>query len=375
MERIVGEKETSAVVCRLLEDFPQVECSVGFDGYIDELYHVVKTRKNRDEMEFYTSIESFGKRVLQASHKSADLELVLSQKKLGGNGPILSNALAKLGIPVVCVGSLDVEGKENPFSTMPENCHCLSFGSASRTIALEFDDGKIMLGNLLGNYCTWEQIKKRIGLKNLCDAYRKSGLIAIVNWSGLQNIRYILEGYQQEVCSVLSPKEQKEKIFFFDLADPTVLCEESLDQFLSCVRSYSKKVRVILGLNENEALQIGRHCSKVPIEDIQQIGKFLQEALQLFQVIIHTNSQSFSFSGEGISRFQGMYVEHPIVSTGAGDHFNAGYLWGVLAGLPINQCLLLGQGVASYYLRTAQAPTRKQLADFLVDCITPKQEV
>ncbi len=351
-----------------LRSCPQIDiaCSVGFDGYVDELYHVVKTRKSQDELRFYNSIESFGKRILQASQKSADLELVLSQRKIGGNGPILSNALALLGSKVTCIGTLDLEGGDNPFQEMPRSCRQISFGSASHTIALEFDDGKVMLGNLRGNYFTWEQMKEKVGLSNLQESYRTSKLIAIVNWSGLHYIQEILEGYQREVCGHFSPDCRKDKIFFFDLADPTVLCDGRVHQFLQCIRSYSQNARVILGLNENEAGQIGEICCP-DCSGLAEIGEELRKRLGLFQVIIHTNEEAFCFSEEKSECFQGMYVEHPVISTGAGDHFNAGYLWAVLNGLSIEQSLVLGQAEASFYLSAGRAPTTDQLSLFLED--------
>lgn len=360
----VEESVTGKVIQHLLENKQQAVCNIGFDGYVDELYHVVKTRKSDDNIDFYDSIESFGKRILQAAHKSADLEMVLVQRKLGGNGPILSNALARMGAKVTCTGTLDVDGGDNPFLEMSANCRQLSFGHASHTIALEFDDGKVMLGNLRGSYITWDQLRERVGLSNLREAYRQSDLIAIVNWSGMRHIHEILRGYHREVCQHFPIEEQRRKLFFFDLADPTVLCEEGLDQLMENIQVFSQTAKVILGLNENEAIHLGRRCVSGP-SSVSEIGEGLQAQLGLYQVIIHTNNRAFAFAKGETGSFQGMHVKHPVISTGAGDHFNAGYLWGILHGLNLEESLVLGQGEASYYLTTGQAPTKRELVHFL----------
>jgi sugar/nucleoside kinase (ribokinase family) len=63
---------------------------------------------------------------------------------------------------------------------------------------------------------------------------------------------------------------------------------------------------------------------------------------------------------------KGPFVEKPLISTGAGDHFNAGFCLGKLIGADNAIALQLGVGTSGYYVRTARSPSVKQLLEFLL---------
>ena len=55
----------------------------------------------------------------------------------------------------------------------------------------------------------------------------------------------------------------------------------------------------------------------------------------------------------------------PKITTGAGDHFNAGFVAAVLAGIAPTSALLIGGATSGYYVRTAISPSREQTFGFL----------
>ena len=61
----------------------------------------------------------------------------------------------------------------------------------------------------------------------------------------------------------------------------------------------------------------------------------------------------------------GPFTDNPLISTGAGDHFNAGFCLGQLLGLPDDEAATAAVGTSGYYVRHAASPTLAQLADFL----------
>src|SRR6266567_2397920 len=50
------------------------------------------------------AIDVFGNKILRAAGQSSNYELVVKQMKLGGNGPIMANALASHGMSVTYIG-------------------------------------------------------------------------------------------------------------------------------------------------------------------------------------------------------------------------------------------------------------------------------
>ena len=55
------------------------------------------------------------------------------------------------------------------------------------------------------------------------------------------------------------------------------------------------------------------------------------------------------------------------LTTGAGDHFNAGFVSGQLMGLSAVACLGLGVSTSGHYVRTARSPTLADLETFLAN--------
>ncbi len=57
----------------------------------------------------------------------------------------------------------------------------------------------------------------------------------------------------------------------------------------------------------------------------------------------------------------------PLITTGAGDHFNAGFATSQLLGLSPEACLTLGVCNSGHYVRTAESPSLAQLETFLAN--------
>ncbi|MGZ5565751.1 MAG: PfkB family carbohydrate kinase, partial [Limisphaerales bacterium] len=57
----------------------------------------------------------------------------------------------------------------------------------------------------------------------------------------------------------------------------------------------------------------------------------------------------------------------PLITTGAGDHFNSGFCLGKLLGLSNEMSVLTGVTTSGFYVRTAKSPTIAELAGFLND--------
>lgn len=86
--------------------FKTVQGFVGFDGFIDQLIEVVDTRYSADEYSVVSTISDYAHKIEQAAGNSANFEFITKVEKPGGNGPIMSAALAALDTSLVCVGAL-----------------------------------------------------------------------------------------------------------------------------------------------------------------------------------------------------------------------------------------------------------------------------
>src|SRR5438477_246331 len=79
---------------------------VGFDGFTDEIASCVLMRKNALEYNPIATINDLANRVMKASNIGTNIEIVVRTKKIGGNAPILAQALGSLGFLPYLVGAL-----------------------------------------------------------------------------------------------------------------------------------------------------------------------------------------------------------------------------------------------------------------------------
>ena len=103
-------------------------------------------------------------RVASAAGKSANIELGPQLEKIGGNGPLMSMAASGMGCQVTCIGLLGYPDLHPVFRPLKSICKVVSVGAPGHTDALEFHDGKLMLGKhqALGDV-SWDNILSRVG--------------------------------------------------------------------------------------------------------------------------------------------------------------------------------------------------------------------
>src|SRR3954462_12234536 len=128
-----------------VERVREMSAFVGLDGFVDEIIHAVDTRKNATEYTRLDTITDFGDRIKEAAGRSTNIEMVRQKKKLGGNGPIMANALATIGLKVTYVGALGYPNMHSVFTSFAERAEVHSISESGHTDAVEFLDGKVML--------------------------------------------------------------------------------------------------------------------------------------------------------------------------------------------------------------------------------------
>lgn len=382
---VAGELEERAV------QLAQTHALLGFDGFVDSIIRVVDKRLDANRYEPVASIEAFGKKILAAAGMSSNYELVVQQRKLGGNGPIMAAALARAGLRVSYIGALGFPRLHEVFQELAQQARVISIAEPGLTDALEFTDGKLMFGKhdwlaRIG----WNEIVERVGLDVLRSLLEQAQLIAMVNWTmmpGLSEIWRNLPGILSE-----EGMASNRKVIFVDLADPEKRTREDLHQALRLLSGLQSCGDVVLGLNLREALQVaalvapevgsgkreseggfgrGEIAGKDQSPDwtaLQELAAAVCRAMKIHAVVIHPRQGACGAqqSGEGIqtAAFAGPFVRQPRLSTGAGDNFNAGFCLAKLAGLELVGCLCAGTAASGYYVRQGRSPSLSELIEF-----------
>ncbi len=340
---------------------------VGLDGFVDEILHVVDKRESAERYQRLPTIALLAQRLAAAAGHSTNIELVSQLTKLGGNGPIMGNALARFGLKVTYLGLLGYPNLHPVFADFAKHAEVYSIAEPGYTDALEFDDGKIMLGKHQSlKQMNWENIKARFGQDKLAARLGGADLVGFLNWTMLTNMSDIWSALLKEICPGLNGRRRK---LFIDLADPEKRTREDIRRALELVAAFQEHFEVMLGLNEKEGYEISKTLD-LNNNDRSPAGllKLCQEIHRRVRVdtlIIHPTAYALACGPDGTALVEGPLTPRPRITTGAGDHFNSGFCLGKLLGFPTERCLLTGVTTSGFYVRTGQSPGLKDLAGML----------
>ena len=358
-------------VADALESTPaDKEVLIGFDGFVDEIIRLVDTRTSADSFDPMPTMMTFANRISDAAGLSCNIEMVTEQIKLGGNGPIMANNLVEQGYGVSYCGAIGAGEIHPVFREFAERCvQVLSLAEPGHTEALEFDDGKIMMGKMTQlNEVSWENVVKAASVEDFHGLMERIKLIGCVNWTMLPNMNSILSGLSEVLA-----KTSCRITMMIDLVDPKKRLPEELEEVLRLLTTISENVDVVLGLNENESRQVADVLFGEEGDDLCARAQRIRTELGLLQVVIHPTHSACVATAEGEWEVQGPYTPKPKLTTGAGDNFNAGYCNGLLTGLDPEACLMTGVCSSGFYVRNCRSATRPELAGFArqwadVDC-------
>lgn len=378
----IARDAADALVQRLArEDRPGA--LVGFDGFIDAIIRVVDRRTDMSTAGYTPigTISAFADRCRDAAGRSTNLELVVAEERFGGNGPLMAGALGRLGAPTVFIGAV---GREDDarllhplYADLQARCErVIPLAPPAHTDALEFDDGKIMLGKPASvQSITWRTLVDRVGLDEIRAIAGRATLIGVVNWVMMGGVESIWEGL---IADVLPFLPRANRSIYIDLCDPAKRTDTDLARALGLLKRLDTLTPLTLGLNLSESHRVAQ-VSGVPSprNDGAALEPFvhaLRERLRVSCLVVHPRHGAAAATSEGRSAwFEGPFTRTPRLSTGAGDHFNAGFALAQVCGLSLEACLAVGVGVSGAYVRDAQSPTLDRLVAFLRDLPAPDQ--
>ncbi len=341
---------------------------VGLDGFVDKIVTPVDKRHGMGEnFDPISTIAELGTRISAAAGKSANLELFPRFEKLGGNGPIMANAMLALGCKTRYVGALGYPEVHPVFQEFAKQTEAVSLSAPGITTALEFQDGKIMFGRMVGlDEVSYERIIEVAEEGKFFDMMSRADLVAMVNWTMIPRMTEIFVALLEKVLPNLPPADRH---YFFDLTDPRKRSQTDVSNVLGVISRFQSHGEVTLGLNYNESLQVakalGLNEREAEEAGLRKTAEEVRSTLEIGCVVIHPVDSAACATKEGDWWAPGPYVENPKITTGAGDHFNAGFCATRMAGLSPTACLTFATSTSGYYVRTAQSPSVGQIENFL----------
>lgn len=346
-----------------VDDAPAWKACVGFDGYIDSIAHLMR-QVGGDEGIPFDTMQSAGMYFVEKAGKSCCVEMAKFSTRMGGNAPLFSAALSGLNRDIDLIGCLGKEEIHTVFHSLATKIRVTTVGEPGKCIALEFSDGKIMLSeNTDTRDLDYSVLSCQPGILRIladCD------LMVLLNWSEMLHMQDIWEGILQNVIS--KENRQKKQKVFFDLSDCSSRSRDDILQMRETLRAYALRRETLLSLNENEA---GVLCDVIGEEcrDISGMARALQNDLGVSVVSVHSVYASCAARSSGCTEEENLHIDHPSVSTGGGDHFNAGLAYGWMQNYPDGEMLTLANCFGSCFVRDGTTPSLERVKHCLEELV------
>ncbi len=345
---------------------------IGVDGFVDQIIQVVGSRRDVNNYESIQTIKEFSERLGRAAGLSTNVELVAVQTKLGGNGPIYANALLNYDNEVSYFGCLGKPKVHPVFSEMTMRCkNVYSIAEPGYSDALEFMDGKLIFGKHESlKEVTWEAVRDALGgAEKMAELISNCDLFGLENWTMLPYMSQIWQGLIDEVFPKLTL--YKKPYAFFDIADPEKRVKEDILHALTLISKFEEKFRAVLGLNEKELFEIAE-VYDIPVDNslpryelLKTTAEAVYEKLKIYALVVHPTKEALAVVEGEFFYTEGPFCEKPVLTTGAGDNFNAGFCYGLVLGLSPLLALTMGVCTSGYYVRNAKSPSFDEVVGFL----------
>lgn len=346
---------------------PLPSVAIGFDGFIDEMIHLVAERRSLKNYSRVPTIAAFGELVTRAAGHNSLREIVVTDVHPGGCAVNMGDGLAALGVPVDCFATLGEPVNPAFTETLARFRSAHSWGrEPGRTLAYEFQDGKLMFSSVsqLAEF-TAAKVATHLASGAYLKACRQAGLIALTDWSLYPHMTEVWQHLQTEVYTRMN----HQPAFFIDLVDPSGRSTEDVRTMLATLPIFESSGQLTLGLNGNEANVLARQLGLPESSDsgdslLAQAAR-LRARIGISEVVIHTIRRAAVAGPDGVAALNGPYCPHPSKSTGAGDRFNAGYALARMLNLLPSERLACACVTSGLFVRLARSPSLAEIANGL----------
>ena len=357
---------------------------LGFDGYIDSLYFLVKSRKDALNFQKMKKMNEFAEFVSKVAGSSGNIERILKKKTSGGFAPNTAKALNTLGIKINLVAAMGYPNIYDVFTSLSskESINAISFSNPGETLGLEFHDGKVLLpdfSNIIK--LNWELIKDRVGLNTLIFLMNHSNILGFGHWSSIPRFNEIWENIVNEVLPNIN--NSQEKILFTDLADIKKRSTYDIKKMIKLLKKINEYIPVLLSLNDQEAVDITKNLdhvatidpSKKNFKDYFDVGKRMNQELNLSYLVIHSpHFATISLSNEEHYWVTEGFTSKPKYTTGAGEYFHSGTIAALSCEMSPNESILIGNALTAIFVRTGSPPTFDKLKEYIFDYMSYIEE-
>lgn len=350
---------------RLPEEVGGEKIVLGFNGAIDRVREVVDERQDEETYQRVQRLGDFGEQITDAGHeeRSMLMEWVCSEMRTGALVCHIARALGQLGYDPVMIGMLGTPPK-NAFLEEFGDFRMESLGEPAYTDAIEFDDGKLMLSESGGmRYLNWDGLCEQVGFDRLATYLDGAAVLGMGYWAEISDMVSIFEGLAEELVPTLTDPPEH---ILIDPADVGTRPSRDIKRGGDVLQRLDAMSSVTMSANRYETIDVADSLQTTGSQrSPEAAAEIAREKFGISRFVTHGATKSAIATESGVFGVDVPREDEPVLSTGAGDHFNAGFMLGLMYELTPRECVALGNAFAGCFVRQGRPPTYEKIKAFL----------
>jgi len=157
---------------------------------------------------------------------------------------------------------------------------------------------------------------------------------------------------------------------FMDFGNVKKRSNYDLAEFSRSLGALEKYFELTVSLNRTETIDTAAALgieTELEKNNYINIAQEIRKEMGISNFVVHTNNFALSVNDSGAQKLEQPYCENPVVTTGAGDTFNGGYISAMIISDDPEIRLAAASSTAGYFIRNAEPPTLEQLKTFLTN--------
>ena len=350
---------------RINDYFDKLEgkITLGLDGFVDEVWQILAKRSSRTDYVLFDKMRDFAKSVHDCGEGGYANEIIRKRRSYGGFTANTGKAAGRLGGNPTLIGMFGKNVIDPVFREFQETYNLITVADPAICQIFEFVDGKLMLPFIEETMdFNWDVLTAALSREQLAAAFDVD-IVAIGYWSQLP----AFDDLVTKLCENFLIEGRCMRMFY-DFADIRKRDQVSLEHTLSVLAGLNSKMPMTLSLNEHEAgllfSYMDRNFDWEDPENAEKDIDYVRKQTGLDELIIHTPYFAVASTvSEGTVTVMQRYCKNPVITTGAGDNFNGGYLAASLGQgqLSLAERLFVGNAVTGFYVQNGHSPNKMDL--------------
>ncbi|WP_254547091.1 TrmB family transcriptional regulator [Halomarina pelagica] len=365
-DRLDEETESHLETCldELPHEFGARSIVVGFDAFVDRMREIVGDW-SEDRYERVGRFDEFKESLIafEASESAPRVEWRQTKIEAGGHVAHVGRVFDRLDYDVTLIGHLGTP-VHTVFGREFSNQTLVSVGESTYTDYVRFDDRKLLFTEPNLSPLDWETILDHVGVEELAEYLDGTPVLSLGTLYSTPQLPSILQGLENDLWPTLrSPPEN----VHFSPGAIERFDDTTVKRGYDALAAFDNVAPVTVTANRKQTRRFRDLLDGRSGDESTPTVEQVRDELDVSRYIMHSFREATLANGAEVLTARVPQVVKPRQMQNVDEHFVSGVSLALAEGLSDGAVLILGNSVASYFMRHNEVPGKDELRSFVAE--------